>query len=59
MSEEQINQESNDSVETQPKDAVDVFTGILEAEESVDKPEVTNEEQENIEENVEETETET
>ena len=59
MSEEQINQESNDSVETQPKDAVDVFTGILEAEESVDKPEVTNEEQENIEENVEETEEET
>ena len=56
---EQINQESNDSVETQPKDAVDVFTGILEAEESVDKPEVTNEEQENIEENVEETEEET
>ena len=59
MSEEQINQESNDSVETQPKDAVDVFTGILEAEESVDKPEVSNEEQENIEENVEETEEET
>jgi hypothetical protein len=40
---EQINQESNDSVET-PKDATDVFTEILEAEESVDKPEVTNEE---------------
>ena len=40
---EQINQESNDSVET-PKDATDVFTEMLEAEESVDKPEVTNEE---------------
>ena len=40
---EQINQESNDSVET-PKDATDVFTEMLDAEESVDKPEVTNEE---------------
>ena len=40
---EQINQESNDSVET-PKDATEVFTDMLEAEESVDKPEVTNEE---------------
>jgi hypothetical protein len=56
---EQINQESNDSVETQPKDAVDVFTGMLDAEESNDKPEVTNEEQEDIEENAEETEEET
>jgi hypothetical protein len=55
---EQINQESNDSVETPTRDAVDVFTEILEAEESNDKPEVTNEKQEDIEENVEETETE-
>ena len=56
---EQINQESNDSVETPVRDAVDVFTEILEAEESNDKPEVTNEKQENIEENVEEAEEET
>ena len=54
---EQINQESN-SVET-PKDATEVFTEMLDAEESNDKPEVTNEEQEDIEENVEETEEET
>jgi len=40
---EQINQESNDSVET-PKDATDVFTEMLDAEESNDKPEVENEE---------------
>ena len=40
---EQINQESN-SVETPTKDATDVFTEMLDAEESVDKPEVTNEE---------------
>ena len=39
---EQINQESN-SVET-PRDATDVFTEMLEAEESNDKPEVENEE---------------
>ena len=39
---EQINQESN-SVET-PKDAQDVFTEMLDAEESNDKPEVENEE---------------
>ena len=39
---EQINQESN-SVET-PKDATDVFTEMLDAEESNDKPEVKNEE---------------
>ena len=50
---EQINQESN-SVET-PRDAADVFTEMLDAEESKDQPEVENEEQENIEENVEET----
>ena len=40
---EQINQESNDSVET-PRDATDVFTEMLDAEESNDKPEVENEE---------------
>ena len=39
---EQINQESN-SVET-PRDATEVFTEILDAEESNDKPEVENEE---------------
>ena len=39
---EQINQESN-SVET-PKDATEVFTEMLDAEESNDKPEVDNEE---------------
>ena len=39
---EQINQESN-SVET-PKDATEVFTDMLDAEESNDKPEVENEE---------------
>lgn len=38
---EQINQESN-SVET-PKDAMEVFTEMLDAEESNDKPEVENE----------------
>jgi hypothetical protein len=39
---EQINQESN-SVET-PRDATDVFTEMLDAEESNDNPEVDNEE---------------
>ena len=39
---EQINQESN-SVET-PRDATEVFTEMLDAEESNDKPEVENEE---------------
>ena len=39
---EQINQESN-SVET-PKDATEVFTEMLDAQESNDKPEVENEE---------------
>ena len=39
---EQINQESN-SVET-PKDATEVFTDMLDAQESNDKPEVENEE---------------
>jgi LytS/YehU family sensor histidine kinase len=42
MENEQINQESN-SVET-PRDATEVFTEMLDAEESNDKPEVTNEE---------------
>jgi len=55
---EQINQESADSVET-PRTAQDVFTEMLVAEESNDKPEATNEEQENIEENAEEAEEET
>ena len=55
---EQINQESADSVETQ-RTAQDVFTEMLDAEESNDKPEATNEEQENIEENAEEAEEET
>ena len=55
---EQINQESADSVET-PRTAQDVFTEMLDAEESNDKPEATNEEQENIEENAEEAEEET
>ena len=40
---EQINQESVDSVET-PRTAEDVFTEMLDTEESNDKPEVTNEE---------------
>ncbi len=40
---EQINQESVDSVET-PRTAQDVFAEMLDAEESNDKPEVTNEE---------------
>ena len=40
---EQINQESNDSVET-PRTAEDVFTEMLDTEESNDKPEVENEE---------------
>jgi len=40
---EQINQESNNSVET-PKDATDVFTDMLDAQESNDKPEADNEE---------------
>ena len=53
---EQINQESN-SVET-PRDATDVFTEMLEAEESNDKPEVTDEQddEEAVEETAEETE---
>jgi hypothetical protein len=55
MENEQINQESN-SVET-PKDATEVFTEILDAQESNDKPEVTNEEVETEEQEVTEDET--
>ena len=58
MENEQINDTSNEVVET-PKDAEAVFTELLETEESNDKPEVTNEEQENTQENAEEVETET
>ena len=54
---EQINQESNDSVETPVRDAQDVFQEIVEAESSDnDKNEVVDEKQEDVEENVEETE---
>ena len=57
---EQVNQESNDSVDTPVRDAQDVFTEMLTTESSDnDKNEVVNEEQEDIEKNVEETETET
>ena len=57
---EQINQESNDSVETPVRDAQDVFQEIVEAESSDnDKNEVVDEKQEDVEENVEETEEET
>ena len=55
MENEQINQESN-SVET-PRDATEVFTEILDAQESNDKPEVTNEEVETEEQEVTEDET--
>ena len=57
--EEQINDTSNEVVETQV-DAVETFTNILEAEESNDKPEVTDEQEdeEAVEETVEETESE-
>ena len=57
MENEQINDTSNEVVET-PKDAEAVFTELLEAEESNDKPEVTNEEQEDTQENAEEVEVE-
>jgi len=55
--EEQINDTSNEVVETQV-DAVETFTNMLEAEESNDKPEVTNEQEdeEAVEETAEETE---
>ena len=55
--EEQINDTSNEVVETQV-DAVETFTNILEAEESNDKPEVSNEQEneEAVEETAEETE---
>ena len=56
---EQINQESNDSVETPVRDAQDVFQEIVEAESSDnDKNEVVNEEQEDVEKNAEEVEVE-
>jgi len=55
--EEQINDTSNEVVETQV-DAVETFTNMLEAEESNDKPEVSNEQEdeEAVEEAAEETE---
>ena len=53
---EQVNQESNDSVET-PRDATEVFTEILDAQESNDKPEVENEAVETEEQEVTEEET--
>ena len=60
MENEQVNQESNDSVDTPVRDAQDVFAEMLTTESSDnDKNEVVNEEQEDIEENVEETEEET
>jgi hypothetical protein len=57
--EEQINDTSNEVVETQV-DAVETFTNMLEAEESNDKPEVTDEQEdeEAVEETVEEAESE-
>ena len=57
--EEQINDTSNEVVETQV-DAVETFTNMLEAEESNDNPEVTNEQEdeEAVEETAEETESE-
>ena len=55
MENEQVNQESN-SVET-PRDATEVFTEILDAQESNDKPEVENEEVETEEQEVTEEET--
>jgi len=57
--EEQINDTSNEVVETQV-DAVETFTSMLEAEESNDKPEVTDEQEdeEAVEETVEEAESE-
>ena len=55
MENEQVNQESN-SVET-PRDATEVFTEILDAQESNDKPEVKNEEVETEEQEVAEDET--
>jgi len=58
MENEQINDTSNEVVET-PKDAEAVFTELLEAEESNDKPEVTNNEQEDTQEDAEEIEEET
>ena len=45
MENEQINQESNDSVETQEVDAIETFANALDAQESEDKPEVTDEQE--------------
>tara|TARA_B110000902_G_C14202415_1_gene548326 strand:+ start:27 stop:1037 length:1011 start_codon:yes stop_codon:yes gene_type:complete len=42
---EQINQESNDSVETQEVDAIETFANALDAQESEDKPEVADEQE--------------
>jgi len=43
--EEQINQESNDSVETPEVDAIETFANALDAQESEDKPEVADEQE--------------
>ena len=45
MENEQINQESNDSVETQEVDAIETFANALDAQESEDKPEVADEQE--------------
>ena len=45
MENEQINQESNDSVETQEVDAIETFANALESQESNDKPEVEDEQE--------------
>jgi len=45
MENEQINQESNDSVETQEVDAIETFANALDAQESEDKPEVEDEQE--------------
>ena len=56
---EQVNQESNDSVETPVRDAQDVFEEIITAESSeTDKKEAVNEEQEDVEKDAEEVEVE-
>ena len=57
MENEQVNQESNDSVDT-PRDAQTVFAEMLDAEESNDKPEAVNDDvdTEDAEEATEETE---
>jgi hypothetical protein len=45
MENEQINQESNDSVETPEVDAIETFANALDAQESEDKPEVEDEQE--------------